>query len=42
MNGQKKGREELPRELSKAKPLLKLLERILEGREEGGRSEDGS
>jgi len=34
MNGQEKGREELPRELSKGKPLLRLLERILEGRDE--------
>lgn len=34
MNGQEKGREELPPELSKAKPLLNLLECILEGREQ--------
>ena len=40
MNGREKEEKGLPRELSKAEPLLNLLKRILEGREEAGRKRE--
>lgn len=40
MNGWEKSEKKLPRELSKAEPLLNLLKSILEGREEAGRKRE--